>query len=708
MTPTIITTKADIEKASAPPCIDLPSPDRIPELLLACPQWVYWISDWNSTQKRWTKVLYFNESDRWAAKAKSTDPKTWTSFWNVWWPAFKNRENGARWRPGVGFVLTEGITVIDIDDCRNRDTGELTAEAIALIRLFNSYTEVSPSGTGVKIFLRGSKPGSRCFLRDGCPYGHIEFYECERFVVVTGNVLKGVPRTIESRQAELDQLYHEVFPPKPVRVPTTHEHCSCPDHMHHDHQPTGLDDQALFEVARRARDGDKFERLWHGDWSDYRNDRSVADFALAGKLAFYCGPDAGRIESLMRQSGLVRDKWDSPRQGTTYLRLTIERAIAGTPTFYTGRRCYHDIDEEIAGLDNLTMVLGVRGGDGASETTATVKEAGGIKRVVCGHDLSDLDSDSEKPDPNWEEYKARRRAMEEASNAAYQSKIEHDREQRRREHCDHVSQMVQRQGWRLGRLLPIRCHRCQGCINLKKRLRRKSLTDHILAEPADSVFCTFTIPNYQRKKDYERLRCFDGHYAAVRLREGSDTVVIGCLPAAGKRLPKEARLLSRDEALKLIQDTIEASDGKGCKVKKKKKKKDGQEYEYDGYDGKFCFTGKAWELPKELRTKSNWENVGSLNKALSEESIKAIAKAHSVTVEIQSVPEKYHKRMSGALVYFKATVGRSWGRLEFEDFVFELGLEEVLPSDEAAKSLTRNMRDRQPAEETAEEFVLEV
>ena len=62
--------------------------------------------------------------------------------------------------------------------------------------------------------------------------------------------------------------------------------------------------------------------------------RSEADFALASTLAFWCGPDANRIERLMRQSGLTRPKWE--RRG--YLARTIANALEGRTEFYSADR----------------------------------------------------------------------------------------------------------------------------------------------------------------------------------------------------------------------------------------------------------------------------------------------------------------------------------------------------------------------------------
>lgn len=82
-----------------------------------------------------------------------------------------------------------------------------------------------------------------------------------------------------------------------------------------------------------------FADLWHADpvalcraypASDRRDglpyDASSADAALAQSLAWWTGKDCGRIDRLMRQSALARDKWD--RQSDPYLERTILGAVA--------------------------------------------------------------------------------------------------------------------------------------------------------------------------------------------------------------------------------------------------------------------------------------------------------------------------------------------------------------------------------------------
>ncbi len=106
----------------------------------------------------------------------------------------------------------------------------------------------------------------------------------------------------------------------------------------------GMTDAELLDRAARARNGVIFRALFHdGDISAYPS-HSEADQALANIFAFWCGPDEGRIDALMRQSALLRSperlaKWDKIHaHGLTYGQNTIQKAIADAKSFYEPRR----------------------------------------------------------------------------------------------------------------------------------------------------------------------------------------------------------------------------------------------------------------------------------------------------------------------------------------------------------------------------------
>jgi putative DNA primase/helicase len=271
----------------------------IPDELKPRKQWVCWRYETREGKK--TKVPY--QSNR--KPASSTDPATWTTFDDV---------TKAQGFDGIGFVVTFPYTGIDIDHCRNPQTGELSEYAKSVIATLNSYSEVTPSNAGIRVWVKGKLIGSG----NKNNKLNIEFYDNARFFTVTGNHLDGTPLTIEERQAELTGLHARTFPKEENPRPVNESH------------PVNLADAELINKARSANNGESFRKLWEGDTSAHNNDDSAADLALCCHLAFWTGNDTVRMDTLFRQSGLYREKWE--RQD--YQERTIRKAIESTRETY--------------------------------------------------------------------------------------------------------------------------------------------------------------------------------------------------------------------------------------------------------------------------------------------------------------------------------------------------------------------------------------
>lgn len=274
----------------------------IPAELKARPQWVTWRSE--RREGRPTKIPYAPSTGR---RASTTDASSWARF---------DAAVGA-WRlggyDGIGFAFHENDPYcgVDLDDCLE-GAGNLTAEAEMIVQRLDTYAEISPSGRGVKLFLRASLPPG------GNRKGKVEIYDRGRYFTVTGRHLTGTPTSIEERQRELEVVHAEIFTsPAPRRPPRPAVALRPP-----------AEDAELLARARSAKNGRKFMGLYYcGDLSAYGGDDSVADLALCGLLAFWCGSDAERIDRLFRQSALMREKWDCRRGATTYGARTIDAAL---------------------------------------------------------------------------------------------------------------------------------------------------------------------------------------------------------------------------------------------------------------------------------------------------------------------------------------------------------------------------------------------
>lgn len=218
---------------------------------------------------------------------------------------------------GLGFVFfdTDGLVGIDVDGCV--ENGALSTDAAAIVAAANTYTEFSPSGTGVKLFGFGTKPaGSRCRGKLPGTRG-IEIYDRDRFFTVTGQHVPGTPACVNDCGSFVGALLRRLAPtPAPSFAAVFGANAAAI-----------VDDDRLVERAKAAANGAKFSQLWAGDTTGYGGNHSSADFALCLMLAYWTGGDAGRIDRLFRRSGLFRDKWDSARGVSTYGRDTIQKAI---------------------------------------------------------------------------------------------------------------------------------------------------------------------------------------------------------------------------------------------------------------------------------------------------------------------------------------------------------------------------------------------
>ncbi|RDZ43741.1 hypothetical protein C5B86_11960 [Haloferax sp. Atlit-19N] len=265
--------------------------------------------------------------------ASATDPATWTTFDE----ARAYAADGSA--DGVGYVFTDDdpYVGIDLDKCRDPETGVTDEWAQELIDRLDSYTEVSPSGTGYHVIIRGVLPPG------GNRTGDLELYDDARFFTVTGDHVDGTPTTVGDRQDALDVIhdaYFETTDDAAGAATATRSPSAQTDASASASGPgNDLGDDTLIERASNAANGAKFSRLWRGDTTGY-DSHSEADMALCSMLAFWTGGDAQQIDRLVRDSGLYRPKWDAVHfsDGSTYGETTIDRAIAGTTEYYQSSR----------------------------------------------------------------------------------------------------------------------------------------------------------------------------------------------------------------------------------------------------------------------------------------------------------------------------------------------------------------------------------
>lgn len=181
------------ERPGAP----VPQVENIPSELRARAEWVLWRYVWR--EDRWRKVPVNCQG----TAINAYVPANQISFSE----AFAAYQNAAPEElDGVGFVLNADgpYAGLDLDDCRDPETGEISPDAQELIDRLGSYAEVSPSGTGIKVLCRVRDKGK--LGRKPSNIHGVEFYTKARFFTVTGHVLPGFSE-IRDCQAELEKLF---------------------------------------------------------------------------------------------------------------------------------------------------------------------------------------------------------------------------------------------------------------------------------------------------------------------------------------------------------------------------------------------------------------------------------------------------------------------------------------------------------------------
>jgi hypothetical protein len=276
----------------------------VPDELKKMPNWVGWKLESKSDGKP-TKIPYSQTG----VLASSTNTETWRCFDDVKdIPPMKSM--------GAGFMFDgNGIVGIDLDHCLQ--DGIIDERFIPIITTLSSYTEISPSGTGLHIFVRCSdKP-----YNTGRKKEDLEIYSDGRYFTITGVQFPGTPNTIieypvECIRSLCDPFLNPIKSQPPINPTTT----------------TDLSDDDIISIISHSNTASKFDRLYYsGSVTDYGNDHSRADMALASILAFYTR-DTFQIERIMRTSGLVREKWDKHK---TYLKdMTIQKAIRDCSGYY--------------------------------------------------------------------------------------------------------------------------------------------------------------------------------------------------------------------------------------------------------------------------------------------------------------------------------------------------------------------------------------
>ncbi len=281
------------------------SVESIPEELKACNQWVMY-----RLMKKPGKV----KPDRVPMRANFsnasvTNPKTWCSFDDAVSALKKKNFNG------IGFVFTgeDPYCGIDMDSCVNPKTNIIESWAKDWIDKFASYTELSPSGTGVHIIVKG-----KLLSEKGKKKEDYEIYDRKRFFTFTGNIISPEYSHIEERQEVAEEFYNFITDKQAIKTEIP---------LPEGQVLSSREIEDVIKKAKSAKNGEKFSKLFDGAWEEFvYPSQSEADQALCDLLAYWTDCNPIGIDQLFCKSKLYRDKWDRD----DYRDSTIGNAISIT------------------------------------------------------------------------------------------------------------------------------------------------------------------------------------------------------------------------------------------------------------------------------------------------------------------------------------------------------------------------------------------
>jgi primase-polymerase (primpol)-like protein len=272
-------------------------------------QWTNWRYEVVGGKK--TKVPYFSKTKR----SSSTDPSTWKTYDE----AETALDNGSNKFDGVGIFFKDDLLLlgVDIDHCI--EDGKYVHPQLELIEKFldrsNTYTEISPSRTGLHLFFKLTEP----YTLTANKKAPFEIYNRARFLTVTNQNISSLKEVRTVTPKEMDEILSE------IGYPWTKKEKALPG-------KSALTDEQILTKMFNSKIGAKLKALYNGDTSEYDNDKSSADYGLCSTLAFWSGRDEAQIERLWLASPLGQREKTKERKD--YRSKTVTKAVANCSKVY--------------------------------------------------------------------------------------------------------------------------------------------------------------------------------------------------------------------------------------------------------------------------------------------------------------------------------------------------------------------------------------
>ena len=235
-------------------------------------------------------------------------PNTWSTFAHAYMTYSVYRQRGIA---GIGFVLTadDPFVGLDLDNCLRDEF--ITSTAYAVISQLATYTEVSPSGKGLRALVKNSD------FTANHKRAEIEIYSHGRFLTFTGQHYPATPKEI--RQVESTEL-QRLFPDRaeePAVIRTVNRHAS----------QSEKPDELWERIFQHDQYGEAHRQRFLGNTSVDQGDHSLAVIRLLNCLARWTDGDSSQMRAMMLLSPLANEKWFSKRGKGDWLDYQIRDAI---------------------------------------------------------------------------------------------------------------------------------------------------------------------------------------------------------------------------------------------------------------------------------------------------------------------------------------------------------------------------------------------
>jgi AAA domain len=315
--------------------------------LVKIPHWVLW--RWKQTKNKadevkWTKVPYQPDG----TNAKNNDPKTWNSYTVVVdaMPKFD----------GIGFCLfNSDFGAFDIDHCRNPQTGELDPWAADLVERVASYTEVTVSGTGLRIIGEGSGPKLHRKLPVSNGVSLEAYRKAERYIVITGNPLNGFGITNIDEHLDTTVAWLDAKKDKADR-----------------------ESKANGQESPGGEGGDKLERIIRlGENGEFKGDKSNAVWFVVCEMLRQGYVDTSIVSTLLDRANKISVHVYAQPKPREYAERQIAKAKAKNPSTkvevlpesqWYGEKPIASPPQLIKGLLPQTGVASIGGQSGTGKT----------------------------------------------------------------------------------------------------------------------------------------------------------------------------------------------------------------------------------------------------------------------------------------------------------------------------------------------------